>query len=174
MPPQIRGQTPRENGYSANSICTDLRLGAVSRLELIGGVQDMVAQTLARGDQAVEALLPALKLIIVILTTHPDPVPFKLAAQALQLWKHLGLECIVPGQVRLRQLTHDVCVYWAGDQWNHLDRPERICSWPHGIIAGTTGAGKSELLQSLIVGLAITHHPHLVNFVLVDFSIARL
>lgn len=41
---------------------------------------------------------------------------------------------------------------------------------PHGIIAGTTGAGKSELLQSLILGLAITHHPHLVNFVLVDFK----
>ena len=25
---------------------------------------------------------------------------------------------------------------------------------PHGLIAGTTGSGKSELLQSLVVGLA--------------------
>lgn len=41
---------------------------------------------------------------------------------------------------------------------------------PHGLIAGTTGAGKSELLSSLIIGLALTHHPHLVNFVLVDFK----
>ncbi len=50
-----------------------------------------------------------------------------------------------------------------------LDLSENVHG-PHGIIAGTTGAGKSELLQSLIVGLALTHHPHLVNFVLVDFK----
>jgi S-DNA-T family DNA segregation ATPase FtsK/SpoIIIE len=41
---------------------------------------------------------------------------------------------------------------------------------PHGLVAGTTGSGKSELLQTLIAGLAVTHHPHLINFVLVDFK----
>jgi len=92
----------------------------VSRFELIGGVQHMVPQTLARGYQAVETLLPALKLIIVILTTHPDPVPFKLGAQALQLWEHLALERIVPVQVRLCQLTHDICVYMDGRHGNIL------------------------------------------------------
>lgn len=41
---------------------------------------------------------------------------------------------------------------------------------PHGLIAGTTGSGKSELLLSLLSGLALNHHPHQVNFVLVDYK----
>ena len=41
---------------------------------------------------------------------------------------------------------------------------------PHGLVAGTTGAGKSELLQSLLVGLAVTHAPHRVTFLLVDYK----
>jgi len=41
---------------------------------------------------------------------------------------------------------------------------------PHGLIGGTTGSGKSELLQTLVIALALTHHPHEVGFVLVDFK----
>ncbi|MBN1179097.1 MAG: type VII secretion protein EssC [Anaerolineae bacterium] len=41
---------------------------------------------------------------------------------------------------------------------------------PHGLVAGTTGSGKSELLQTLVVALALTHHPYDVGFVLVDFK----
>ncbi|MEE9217014.1 MAG: type VII secretion protein EssC [Anaerolineales bacterium] len=41
---------------------------------------------------------------------------------------------------------------------------------PHGLIAGTTGSGKSELLLTLLSGLAISNHPHQVNFVLVDYK----
>lgn len=40
----------------------------------------------------------------------------------------------------------------------------------HGMIAGTTGSGKSELLLTLIMGLAIRYDPSAVNFVLVDFK----
>jgi len=40
----------------------------------------------------------------------------------------------------------------------------------HGMIAGTTGSGKSELLITLILGLAMRYDPSAVNFVLVDFK----
>jgi DNA segregation ATPase FtsK/SpoIIIE, S-DNA-T family len=41
---------------------------------------------------------------------------------------------------------------------------------PHGLVAGTTGSGKSELLQTLVVSLALRHHPYDLGFVLVDFK----
>jgi len=41
---------------------------------------------------------------------------------------------------------------------------------PHGVLAGTTGSGKSELLQTLVTSLAIEHHPNWLNFVLIDFK----
>ncbi len=40
---------------------------------------------------------------------------------------------------------------------------------PHGMLIGATGSGKSELLRTLVVGLAATHPPELLAFVLVDF-----
>ncbi|MCL4297868.1 MAG: hypothetical protein KJ077_19150 [Anaerolineae bacterium] len=40
----------------------------------------------------------------------------------------------------------------------------------HGMVAGGTGAGKSELLMTLIVGLALNYDPSVLNFVLVDYK----
>ena len=41
---------------------------------------------------------------------------------------------------------------------------------PHGLLIGQTGSGKSELLQSMIMALALQYTPDQVNFVLVDYK----
>ncbi|WP_058486871.1 type VII secretion protein EssC [Defluviitalea phaphyphila] len=41
---------------------------------------------------------------------------------------------------------------------------------PHGLVAGTTGSGKSEILQSLIASLAINFHPNDLAFVIIDYK----
>ena len=41
---------------------------------------------------------------------------------------------------------------------------------PHGLVAGTTGSGKSEALQTLIISLALNYHPEEIAFVLIDYK----
>lgn len=41
---------------------------------------------------------------------------------------------------------------------------------PHGLIAGTTGSGKSETLQTYILSLAVNFSPYDVGFFIIDFK----
>jgi S-DNA-T family DNA segregation ATPase FtsK/SpoIIIE len=41
---------------------------------------------------------------------------------------------------------------------------------PHALVGGTTGSGKSELLQTWILGMAVAHSPQRVTFLLVDYK----
>ena len=45
-----------------------------------------------------------------------------------------------------------------------------VADGPHALIAGTTGAGKSELLRTLVASLAAGSPPDLLSFVLIDFK----
>lgn len=57
----------------------------------------------------------------------------------------------------------------GGDRVFSLDIHERAHG-PHGLVAGTTGSGKSETLQSWILSMAVNYHPHDVVFVLIDYK----
>jgi S-DNA-T family DNA segregation ATPase FtsK/SpoIIIE len=41
---------------------------------------------------------------------------------------------------------------------------------PHGLVAGTTGSGKSEILQTYVLSIASLFHPYEVGFVIIDFK----
>jgi S-DNA-T family DNA segregation ATPase FtsK/SpoIIIE len=45
-----------------------------------------------------------------------------------------------------------------------------VADGPHGLIAGTTGSGKSEFLRSLIGSLAAAYGPDRVTFALIDYK----
>ncbi len=45
-----------------------------------------------------------------------------------------------------------------------------VADGPHALVAGTTGSGKSELLQTLVAALAANHPPDEINFLLIDYK----
>ncbi|MDD2980440.1 MAG: type VII secretion protein EssC [Hespellia sp.] len=57
----------------------------------------------------------------------------------------------------------------AGNADCYLDIHEKYHG-PHGLIAGTTGSGKSETLQTYILSLAINFSPEDVSFFIIDFK----
>lgn len=57
----------------------------------------------------------------------------------------------------------------AGNEVFSLDIHENYHG-AHGLVAGTTGSGKSEFLQALVLSLAAHYSPQEVGFVLIDFK----
>ena len=57
----------------------------------------------------------------------------------------------------------------AGGADCYLDIHEKFHG-PHGLVAGTTGSGKSETLQTYILSLAVNFSPEDVSFFIIDFK----
>lgn len=76
-----------------------------------------------------------------------------------------------PAQLRRRWEQSDGgldAVIGAGLQGPlHLDL---AAEGPHALVAGTTGAGKSELLRTLVASLALSHPPEALQLLLVDYK----
>lgn len=57
----------------------------------------------------------------------------------------------------------------SGGDIVYLDLHEKYHG-PHGLVAGTTGSGKSEILQTYILSMATLFHPYEVGFIIIDFK----
>ncbi len=57
----------------------------------------------------------------------------------------------------------------SGDEIVYLDIHEKYHG-PHGLVAGTTGSGKSEIIQTYILSMATLFHPYEVGFIIIDFK----
>lgn len=57
----------------------------------------------------------------------------------------------------------------SGNNTCYLDIHEKAHG-PHGLIAGMTGSGKSELLQTYIISMAVRYSPEEIGFFLIDYK----
>ncbi|WP_104191490.1 FtsK/SpoIIIE domain-containing protein [Cryobacterium sp. Y82] len=72
-----------------------------------------------------------------------------------------------PTVPRKKEGTLRALVGHTGTEPFHLDLRTQ---GPHALVGGTTGAGKSEFLQSWVLGMAAAHSPDRVAFLFVDYK----
>ncbi|GAA3235508.1 FtsK/SpoIIIE domain-containing protein [Actinocorallia longicatena] len=128
------------------------KLGPVLADQTAPAWSERVARALApvrdvSREEGGQELPAAVRLLDVL--GMPDPS----AAHVLDSWKRGGSTSVPVGIGTSGIFTLDL----AADG-------------PHGLVAGTTGAGKSELLQTLIASLAVRNRPDEMTFVLIDYK----
>ena len=68
----------------------------------------------------------------------------------------------------ITSLQVPIGVHTSGEPF-YLDLHEKYHG-PHGLIAGSTGSGKSEFIVTLLLSMAVNFHPDEVQFVLIDYK----
>ena len=68
----------------------------------------------------------------------------------------------------ITSLSVPIGVHTSGDLFT-LDLHEKYHG-PHGLVAGSTGSGKSEFIVTYLLSMAVNFHPDEVQFVLIDYK----
>ncbi|GAA2227342.1 FtsK/SpoIIIE domain-containing protein [Herbiconiux moechotypicola] len=85
-------------------------------------------------------------------------------------WRESGSIAARDGAPRVRRAKEGslrALVGHTGTEPFHLDLRAQ---GPHALVGGTTGAGKSEFLQSWVLGMAAAHSPDRATFLFVDYK----
>lgn len=98
--------------------------------------------------------------------------------KSITLYQLLGIESCSDIDLNKRWNSADVTKSLAapigvraGNEIVYLDIHDgEKCHGPHGLVAGTTGSGKSELLMTYILSMAVNYSPLEVAFLIIDFK----
>jgi len=89
----------------------------------------------------------------------------------VRLLELLGLEEPDPEQITARWLAKPAStVAPIGVGYDGQVSIDLAADGPHALLAGTTGSGKSELLQTLVASLAVANRPDELTFLLIDYK----
>jgi len=96
----------------------------------------------------------------------------------ITLYQLLGIISVEDIDLRTRWLSSDVTKSMAapigvrsGNEIVYLNiHDDEKAHGPHGLVAGTTGSGKSEVLMTYILSMATLYSPYEVAFLIIDFK----
>lgn len=148
-----------------------------------GAVTPVASETVSAEDalRAARSLAPVVDLG----ARHEDAsdLPRRLSFLALDGHEHLGdqPEAVIErwrqnhsilsgpyaGEIVRREASLRAVIGHSAGRLHALDL--RV-DGPHALVGGTTGAGKSELLQTWILSMAASHSPQRLTFLLVDYK----
>jgi len=158
LPENIKTVLILDGGDNATLLMNDGNL--LNRHVILPPIQHIDFETIARKlapiqhSQGVSTQIPEnITFFELYNVKHPEEIP------VLALWERNATHRSLSVPLGLR----------GKDDMVYLNLHEKAHG-PHGLVAGTTGSGKSEIVQSYILSLAINFHPHDVGFLLIDYK----